>query len=69
MLYIRKKREINPVDYERDNYERVFPFFVESLSSQRIYIFENDMTTVTMIMTTTMTTMTTTMKLDAFGLS
>lgn len=35
----KKKREINPVDCERDN---VFPFFVESLSSQRIYIFEND---------------------------
>jgi len=34
-----KKKEINPVNCERDN---VFPFFVESLSSQRIYIFEND---------------------------
>jgi len=35
----KKKRKINPVDCERDN---VFPFFVESINSQRIYIFESD---------------------------
>lgn len=43
MLYIRarKKKKLIPL-IGRDN---VFPFFVESLSSQRIYIFEKKMMT------------------------